>query len=96
MPKHLKPRNQDGKYMVQILLPSAQGEFYVRYIEDTLKQKVSTFTKKLILKFIQDVSPDHEQLKEKDEEEWRAAVKQRVETRKKTENRLNEINPSQP
>ena len=93
MPKHLKPRNQDGKYMVQILLPSAQGEFYVRYIEDTLNQKVSTFTKELILKFIQDVSPDHEQLKEQDQEEWRAAVKQRVETRKKTENRLNETNP---
>ena len=92
MPKHLKPRNQDGKYMVQILLPSAQGEFYVRYIEDTLNQKVSTFTKELILKFIQDVSPDHEQLKEQDQEEWRAAVKQRVETRKKTENRLNETN----
>ena len=93
MPKHLKPRNQDGKYMVQILLPSAQGEFYVRYIEDTLQQKVSTFTKELILKFIQDVSPDHEQLKEEDDKEWRAAVKQRVETRKKTENRLNETNP---
>ena len=81
MPKHLQPRKQDGKYMVQILLPSAQGEFYVRYVEDALNKKVSAFTKELILNFIQEVCSEYEQLKEKDEIEWRDAVLRRVKTR---------------
>ena len=96
MGRTLKPRKGDGKYMIQILLPSAQGEYYVKYIEDELERKVSSFTKDLILNFIKGVSSktQYDKLKEQDDKEWRSAVKQRVETRRKTE-KLNQSNQEQ-
>ena len=41
MGKRLTPRKSDGKYMIQVLLPHAQGDFYVKYIEEKLKLKVN-------------------------------------------------------
>ena len=54
MSKRLTPRKSDGKYMIQVLLPHAQGDFYVKHIEEKLKLKVNAFTKDLIITFIKE------------------------------------------
>ena len=57
MSSRLKPRKEDGKYIVQVLLPSAQGEYYVKHVEEELGRQVSAFTKDLVLNFVKDVCP---------------------------------------
>jgi len=86
MSKHLTPRKSDGKYMIQVLLPHAQGDFYVKHIEEKLKLKVNAFTKDLIITFIKEncSEAEYESMKSQDDQDWDDAVKQRVETRYKT------------
>ena len=86
MSKRLTPRKSDGKYMIQVLLPHAQGAFYVKYIEEKLKLKVNAFTKDLIITFIKEncSETEYENMKSQDDQDWDDAVKQRVETRYKT------------
>ena len=86
MSKRLTPRKSDGKYMIQVLLPHAQGDFYVKYIEEKLKLKVNAFTKDLIITFIKEncSEAEYETMKSQDDQDWDDAVKQRVETRYKT------------
>ena len=91
MGKHLTTRKSDRKYMIQVLLPHAQGDFYVQYVEEKLKRKVNAFTKDLIIAFIKKICEDEYEdpelyllLKSADDEAWNKAVKQRVETRYKT------------
>ena len=86
MGKRLTPRKSDGKYMIQVLLPHAQGNFYVKYIEEKLKLKVNAFTKDLIIAFIKEncSKAEYETMKSQDDQDWDDAVKQRVETRYKT------------
>ena len=86
MGKRLTPRKSDGKYMIQVLLPHAQGDFYVKYIEEKLKLKVNAFTKDLIITFIKEncSEAEYESMKSQDDQDWDDAVKQRVETRYKT------------
>ena len=86
MSKRLTPRKSDGKYMIQVLLPHAQGDFYVKYIEEKLKLKVNAFTKDLIITFIKEncSEAEYESMKSQDDQDWDDAVKQRVETRYKT------------
>ena len=86
MSKRLTPRKSDGKYMIQVLLPHAQGDFYVKYIEEKLKLKVNAFTKDLIITFIKEncSKAEYENMKSQDDQVWDDAVKQRVETRYKT------------
>ena len=86
MGKRLTPRKSDGKYMIQVLLPHAQGDFYVKYIEEKLKLKVNAFTKDLIITFIKEncSEAEYETMKSQDDQDWDDAVKQRVETRYKT------------
>ena len=86
MSKRLTPRKSDGKYMIQVLLPHAQGDFYVKYIEEKLKLKVNAFTKDLIITFIKEncSETEYENMKSQDDQDWDDAVKQRVETRYKT------------
>ena len=86
MGKRLTPRKSDGKYMIQVLLPHAQGAFYVKYIEEKLKLKVNAFTKDLIITFIKEncSEAEYENMKSQDDQDWDDAVKQRVETRYKT------------
>ena len=86
MGKRLTPRKSDGKYMIQVLLPHAQGDFYVKYIEEKLKLKVNAFTKDLIITFIKEncSEAEYEIMKSQDDQDWDDAVKQRVETRYKT------------
>ena len=85
MPTHLTPR-EDGKYILQILLPAAKGDFYVKYIEEKLKLKVNAFTKDLIITFIKEncSEAEYKNMKSQDDQDWDDAVKQRVETRYKT------------
>tara|TARA_R100001082_G_C4226164_1_gene101268 strand:- start:102 stop:395 length:294 start_codon:yes stop_codon:yes gene_type:complete len=96
MGKHLTPRKSDGKYMIQVLLPHAQGDFYVRHIEEKLKRKVNAFTKDLIINFIKEVcsEDEYEDLKLQDDKDWNEAVKQRVETRYKAK-KENQPNPEE-
>ena len=101
MDKHLTPRKSDGKYMVQVLLPRAQGDFYVQYVDEKLKRKVNAFTKDLIIAFIKKVCEDeyedpglHLFLKSQDDKDWDEAVKQRVETRYKAK-KENQPNPEE-
>jgi len=96
MGKHLTPRKSDGKYMIQVLLPHAQGDFYVKHIEEKLKRKVNAFTKDLIITFIKEVCSEeqYEDLKLQDDKDWNKAVKQRVETRHKTK-KQNQSNPKE-
>ena len=80
MSKRLTPRKSDGKYMIQVLLPHAQGDFYVKYIEEKLKLKVNAFTKDLIITFIKEncSKAEYENMKSQDDQVWDDAVKQRV------------------
>jgi hypothetical protein len=86
MSKNLTPRKSDGKYMIQVLLPHAQGDFYVKYIEEELERKVNAFTKDLVINFIKGVcsKTEYERMKRQDDKDWNEAVKQRVKTRYKT------------
>tara|TARA_B100001250_G_C19186878_1_gene523440 strand:+ start:44 stop:337 length:294 start_codon:yes stop_codon:yes gene_type:complete len=96
MGTHLTPRKSDRKYMIQVLLPHAQGDFYVQYVEEKLKRKVNAFTKDLIITFIKKVcsEDEYEDLKLQDDKDWNEAVKQRVETRYKAK-KENQPNPEE-
>mgnify|MGYP003134521565 CR=1 FL=1 len=91
MSTRLKPRKEDGKYIVQVLLPSAQGEYYVKHVEEELGRQVSAFTKDLVLNFVKGVCPkeQHDKLTKKDKAEWREVVNRRVETRQKEAEKMN-------
>ena len=49
------------------LLPSAQGEYYVKHVEEKLGRQVSAFTKDLVLNFVKGVCPkeQHDKLQKK-------------------------------
>jgi len=87
MPTHLTPR-EDGKYILQILLPAAKGDFYVKYVENELEQQVTAFTKSLVFDFIKGIaSPkQYEELEQKDKDEWQAGIQRRLDSRKQTQN----------
>ena len=77
-------RREDGKYILQVLLPAARGELYVEYIQEELEQQVSNFTKQLIFDFLENNFSDqlYQPLKEKDEADWEAIVQKRIEGKK--------------
>ena len=83
MPTHLTPR-EDGKYILQILLPAAKGDFYVKYVEEELEQQVTAFTKSLVFDFIKGIaSPEqYKELEQKDKNEWQAGIQRRLDSRK--------------
>ena len=87
MPTHLTPR-EDGKYILQILLPAAKGDFYVKYVENELEQQVTAFTKSLVFDFVKGIaSPkQYEELEQKDKDEWQAGIQRRLDSRKQTQN----------
>ena len=87
MPTHLTPR-EDGKYILQILLPAERGNFYVKYVENELEQQVTAFTKDLIFDFVKGISsPErYKELEQKDKDEWRAGIQRRLDSRKQTQN----------
>ena len=87
MPTHLNPR-EDGKYILQILLPAAKGDFYVKYVEEELEQQVTAFTKSLVFDFVKGIaSPEqYEELEQKDKNEWQAGIQRRLDSRKQTQN----------
>jgi hypothetical protein len=87
MPTHLTPR-EDGKYILQILLPAAKGDFYVKYVENELEQQVTAFTKSLVFDFVKGIaSPkQYEELEQKDKDEWQAGIQRRLNSRKQTQN----------
>jgi len=87
MPTHLTPR-EDGKYILQILLPAAKGDFYVKYVENELEQQVTAFTKSLVFDFVKGIaSPkQYEELEQKDKNEWQAGIQRRLDSRKQTQN----------
>ena len=87
MPTHLTPR-EDGKYILQILLPAAKGDFYVKYVEKELEQQVTAFTKSLVFDFVKGIaSPkQYEELEQKDKDEWQAGIQRRLDSRKQTQN----------
>ena len=87
MPTHLNPR-EDGKYILQILLPAAKGDFYVKYVENELEQQVTAFTKSLVFDFVKGIaSPEqYEELEQKDKNEWQAGIQRRLDSRKQTQN----------
>ena len=87
MPTHLTPR-EDGKYILQILLPAAKGDFYVKYVEEELEQQVTAFTKSLVFDFVKGIaSPkQYEELEQKDKDEWQAGIQRRLDSRKQTQN----------
>ena len=83
MSGRLKKR-EDGKYILQVLLPASRGELYVDYVQDELEQQVSNFTKELIFDFLREVFSDqiYEQLRENDEADWKQIVRKRIEGKK--------------
>ena len=87
MPTHLTPR-EDGKCILQILLPAAKGDFYVKYVENELEQQVTAFTKSLVFDFVKGIaSPkQYEELEQKDKDEWQAGIQRRLDSRKQTQN----------
>ena len=87
MPTHLTPR-EDGKYILQILLPAAKGDFYVKYVENELEQQVTAFTKSLVFDFVKGIAPpeQYEELEQKDKDEWQAGIQRRLNSRKQTQN----------
>ena len=87
MPTHLT-RREDGKYILQILLPAAKGDFYVKYVEIELEQQVTAFTKSLVFDFVKGIaSPkQYEELEQKDKDEWQAGIQRRLDSRKQTQN----------
>ena len=87
MPTHLTPR-EDGKYILQILLPAANRDFYVKYVENELEQQVTAFTKSLVFDFVKGIaSPEqYEELEQKDKNEWQAGIQRRLDSRKQTQN----------
>ena len=87
MPTHLTPR-EDGKYILQILLPAAKGDFYVKYVDEELEQQVTAFTKSLVFDFVKGIaSPEqYEELEQKDKNEWQAGIQRRLDSRKQTHN----------
>ena len=87
MPTHLTPR-EDGKYILQILLPAAKGDFYVKYVENELEQQVTAFTKSLVFDFVKGISSpeQYEELEQKDKDEWQAGIQRRLDSRKQTQN----------
>ena len=87
MSKRLTPRKSDGKYMIQVLLPHAQGDFYVKYVENELEQQVTAFTKSLVFDFVKGIaSPkQYEELEQKDKDEWQAGIQRRLDSRKQTQ-----------
>ena len=87
MPTHLTPR-EDGIYILQILLPAAKGDFYVKYVENELEQQVTAFTKSLVFDFVKGIaSPEqYEELEQKDKDEWQAGIQRRLNSRKQTQN----------
>ena len=87
MPTHLTPR-EDGKYILQILLPAAKGDFYVKYVENELEQQVTAFTKSLVFDFVKGIaSPEqYEELEQKDKNEWQARIQRLLDSRKQTQN----------
>ena len=87
MPTHLTPR-EDGKYILQILLPAAKGDFYVKYVENELEQQVTAFTKSLVFDFVKGIasSKQYEELEQKDKDEWQAGIQRRLDSRKQTQN----------
>ena len=83
MSGRLKKR-EDGKYILQVLLPASRGELYVDYVQEELGEQVSNFTKQLIFNFLEEVFSDQlfQQLKENDDAAWQRIVQKRIEGKK--------------
>ena len=83
MSGRLKKR-EDGKNILQVLLPASRGELYVDYVQEELGEQVSNFTKQLIFNFLEEVFSDqlYQQLKENDDAAWQRIVQKRIEGKK--------------
>ena len=80
MSGRLKPRKEDNKYIVQVLLPSARGTYFVNHVEENLEKQVSAFMRELIFNYVESICTKNEYLalKEQDDAEWEQAVQNRV------------------
>ena len=80
MSGRLKPRKEDNKYIVQVLLPSARGTYFVEHVEEKLEKQVSAFMRELIFNYVESICTKNEYsaLKEQDDAEWEQAVQNRV------------------
>ena len=80
MSGRLKPRKEDNKYIVQVLLPSARGTYFVNHVEEKLEKQVSAFMRELIFNYVESICTKNEYLalKEQDDAEWEQAVQNRV------------------
>jgi len=80
MSGRLKPRKEDNKYIVQVLLPSARGTYFVKHVEEKLEKQVSAFMRELIFNYVESICTKNEYsaLKEQDDAEWEQAVQNRV------------------
>ena len=55
MSGRLKPRKEDNKYIVQVLLPSARGTYFVNHVEEKLEKQVSAFMRELIFNYVESI-----------------------------------------
>lgn len=80
MSGRLKPRKEDNKYIVQVLLPSARGTYFVEHVEEKLEKQVSAFMRELIFNYVESICTKEEYaaLKNQDDAEWEQAVQNRV------------------
>jgi hypothetical protein len=80
MSGRLKPRKEDNKYIVQVLLPSARGTYFVNHVEEKLEKQVSAFMRELIFNYVESICTEKEYkaLKGQDDAEWEQAVQNRV------------------
>mgnify|MGYP003125631195 FL=1 len=80
MSGRLKPRKEDNKYIVQVLLPSARGTYFVKHVEEKLEKQVSAFMRELIFNYVESIctKKEYETLKGQDDAEWEQAVQNRV------------------
>ena len=80
MSGRLKPRKEDNKYIVQVLLPSARGTYFVEHVEEKLEKQVSAFMRELIFNYVESIctKKEYAELKGQDDAEWEQAVQNRV------------------
>tara|TARA_R100000734_G_C3315284_1_gene107196 strand:- start:838 stop:1116 length:279 start_codon:yes stop_codon:yes gene_type:complete len=72
-------KREDGKYMIQVLLPPNRGKLYADYIESNDLQ-ASSHLKELVFQFLETIhtAEECEAVKLEDQKNWRQIVERRV------------------
>lgn len=78
-------KREDGKYILQLLLPPHRGQLYVHHIETYLETTPSNHLKELVFNYLEENFSEeiYAESKRKDVRNWKEIIARRTEGRKK-------------